>query len=85
MSLRLAFEPVTQEFILDLESEFFPPATLQLEAIVFNYYHNAALIRFLMTSSGIDIVLMPVSDPTLMPTLLPSGHQQWTFRLVNGA
>lgn len=48
---------------------------------MFNYYHNAALIRFLMTFSGIDIVLVPVSDPTLTPTLPSSGHQRWIFRV----
>jgi hypothetical protein len=81
MSLRLAFDPVTKEFILDLDSESIPPITVQLEEIVFTYYHNAAIIRFLMTSDGIDVVLVPISDPTLTPTLLACGHQRWIVRL----
>ncbi|MNY09744.1 hypothetical protein D3C86_1426800 [compost metagenome] len=81
MSLRLACDPVTHVFILDLDSESIPAVTVQLEEIVFTYYHNAAVIRFLMTPDGIDVVLVPVSDPSLTPTLLPCGNQRWSIRL----
>ncbi|MNK91283.1 hypothetical protein D3C87_1113750 [compost metagenome] len=80
-SLRLAFDPVTREFILDLDSESIPPVTIQLDEIVFTYYHNAAIIRFLMTPGGIDVVLVPVSDPTLTLVMTPSGNHRWSVHL----
>jgi len=81
MSLRLAFDPVIHEFILDLGSESIPSITIPLDEIVFTYYHSAAVIRFLMTPDGIDVVLVPVSDPSLTLTMTPSGNQRWSVHL----
>lgn len=81
MSLRLAFDPVCREFIIDFDSESIPPVTVQLDEIVFAYYHNEAVIRFLMSPGGIEVVLVPVSDPALTMKMIPNGNHRWSVHL----
>lgn len=80
--MNLAFDPVAEELLLELETDG-PPATVPLKQLIVKYYApTAGTVACTMDRDGIELRYYPLPDEPGKMVLEPTGYRSWRILFV---